>query len=97
MTPGELGAVFAGKAKQRRDRYELALFQAWHTAVFTMQAKAGKLDPWSVIQEKFTGAPKVIAPVDWRTRKAERQAQMAQREKHERQRTRPFLKGAHGR
>lgn len=92
MTPSEIGAVFAGKAKQRLDRYELALYTAWHTAVFSSQMKHGKIDPWETIQGRFRGTPDgPVVKKDWRARKAERQAQMQQLKKHQHQRTRRLV------
>lgn len=74
----------------------MALFAAWHTAAFVAQAKAGQLKPWSEIRSKFLGIRDQPIPKDWRTRKAERAAQMAQYKKHQAQRNRP-LKVSRGR
>lgn len=65
-------------------------------AVFNAQAKVGKLQDWAVIRAKFRPAPTVTVPQDWRARKAERSAQMAQLKKHQAIRNKP-VKGKHGR
>lgn len=45
LSPYELSLQFQG-ARQRMDGwYELGLFVAWHTAMFTVAAKVGKLPP----------------------------------------------------
>lgn len=64
-------------------------------AAFYIQAKAGKLKPWSEISEKFSGAaPK--APLPWKDQQAERMRQMATFQKHQTQRHIPPRK-KHGR
>jgi hypothetical protein len=96
VAPCDLYAAYRGGAAYQRSGYELALFTAWHIAVFTLQAKAGKLKPWREIRETFT---RVDAPAqvkkDWRSVQAERQQQMTMFKKHQAQRTRPV--GKHGR
>lgn len=90
LSPAELLSVLSGASKARRWAYELALYTAWHTAAFASQAINGKLDSWDTIRRKVTGtAPAPAAPADWKTRKAERAAQMALFRKHQAARTAP--------
>jgi hypothetical protein len=70
----------------------LALFTAWHIAVFHSHAKAGKLKSWAEIRRQFSGTTEKPIQVDWRTRKAQREQQMASFHKHQAQRQKPPVK-----
>lgn len=86
--------MLEGAGTRRQDEYELALFTAWHTAVFHGLAKAGKLHDWAFYRDKAKGVRAPVTPLDGMTRKAERQAQMTQFKKHQQQRTRgPVRRG----
>lgn len=87
-----------GAAKRETRRYELALFVAWHTAAFTVSAKAGKLKEFSHYRAKLVGKSETATtmPQDWRDRKRERQQQMEMLKKHRAQRTRQPLRKPHG-
>lgn len=81
--------MFVGEQKRREFWYELGAYVAWHVAVFNTQAKAGKLVDWSTIRQRMKGTTDVPIPMDWRIRKAQRQAQVANLRKHNAARARP--------
>lgn len=88
-------AACIGAHKRRDWLLEVAMFAAWHVVFFRNQLDGGKLKPWAYYRDKARGTPAVVVPQDWKTRKAERQAQMARLKKHQAHRTRPAVK--HGR
>lgn len=81
--------MLAGAQKRHDADRLLHLYGAWHVAAWNSAAKVGKLKPWSEYARELTGASSQPIPKDWRTRKAERQAQMEQLTKRQKQRARP--------
>lgn len=82
--------MFTGAAKRRKDEYELALFHAWHVAMWTALAQHGKLKDWAEYRQQLRGEPDQPIVVDWQARKAQRAEQMKRLDKHKAKRQAPM-------
>ncbi len=83
--------VYAQRDVRDRHLFEVALCAAWHVAAWNTAAKVGKLEEWGRCRAKLFGAtdaPVAPKPQDWRARKLERQQQIKQLRKHQKQRNR---------
>lgn len=89
--------MLTGASKRHDAMREVALYAAWHVAVWHVSAKVGKLKDWAQYRRTLFGSTdSTPTPAkDWKERKAERLNQMQDLRKHQQARKRPVRRG-HG-